>query len=474
MRQSTLKYKILLAVLLLSGCDLFDPTQGIENPNITFDKIVGTAGSTVKWLNGQEREMAIVYNSLVVNLEIASDNYDNTRTFFSQAFDGLTFSYQDATINNLQFAIADLRQSAIQGIDLIAANDPSVTDDLVAELYFFKGWAALLAGEIFVGMPLTPGGVVATPAQNLDAAIADFQEAESLNGANVGYKLALARAYYAKGDKVNAVLKANEAIALSTNFTRPIRYDVITAATNNTMQDALYDRGTFDDLQPLPRLDFLDPKYYGRNATVESQIPLLKIEEAHLINAEADLSNNLLAAAQTKMKALRALVATRATETFNDTVEGRTEQAPGSRPNNSAVVVRASATDPFRSGLVLTRTTTTTVPIISGTSVTDAMIDAAATTDEALELLYLMRQEIFISEGRRFFDLGLRWPVSETEKLTNPNVTDAHIVGFVPTFVPTNMDAFTYDAVAGQSTVTVNMNRVLVQNKGDAAVLPFH
>lgn len=474
MRQSYLKYKVLLALLILSGCDLFDPTDGIVNPNITFDKVVGTGGSTLKWLNGQERELAIVYNSLVVNLEIASDNYDNTRTFFSQAFDGLTFSYQDANINTLQFTIADLRQSAIYGLEEVAPKDPSVTDDLKAELHFFKGWAALLAGEIFVGLPLTPGGPIATPAENLDAAIVDFLAAEALNGTNVAYKLALARAYYGKGDKANAVLKANQAIALSNNFTRPIRYDVITAATNNTMQDALYDRGTFDDLQPLPRLDFLDPKYYGRNATVESQIPLLKIEEAHMILAEADLSNNLLASAQTKMKALRALVATRTTETFNDTVEGRTEQAPGSRPNNSAVTVRASATDPFRSGLVLTRTTSTTVPVISGTSVTDAMIDAAATTDEALEILYLMRQEIFISEGRRFADLGLRWPVSETEKLTNPNVTDAHIVGFVPAFVPTNMDAFTYDTGTGQATVTVNMNRVLVQNKADASVLPFH
>ena len=262
--------------MILSGCDLFDPTDGIVNPNITFDKVVGTGGSTLKWLNGQERELAIVYNNLVVNLEIASDNYDNTRTFFSQAFDGLTFSFQDANINTLQFTIADLRQSAIYGLEEVAPKDPSVTDDLKAELHFFKGWAALLAGEIFVGLPLTPGGPIATPAQNLDAAIVDFLAAEALNGTNVAYKLALARAYYAKGDKANAVLKSNQAIALSNNFTRPIRYDVITAATNNTMQDALYDRGTFDDLQPLPRLDFLDPKYYGRNATVESQIPLLK------------------------------------------------------------------------------------------------------------------------------------------------------------------------------------------------------
>ena len=474
MRNVINKYKIFLLVLVMSGCELFDPTLGVENPNITFDKIVGRPGSTAIWINGQERQLAIAYNVLIVNLEIASDNYDNTRTFFNQQFDILNFSYQDANINTLQFSIADLRQSAITGLNEIVPNDASVTDAQIAELYFYKGWAELLAGEVFVGLPLTPGGAVASPVENLDAAIADFEEAESLNPTNPSYKLALARAYYAKGDKVNAVLKANETIALDNSFTRTVKFDATNAPTN-TMQDALYDRGTFDDLQPLPRLDFLDPKYYGRSATVESQIYFQKIEEAHLIVAEAELSDNDLAGAQTVMKALRTIVVGRTVESINDTAEGRPETNPGTRPDNNSVTVRASDTDSYRAGLVLTRSVgTVAVPVISGTSVTDAMIDATATEDEALELLYLMRQEIFIAEGRRFADLGLRFPISETEKLSNSNITDEHIVGFSPTFVPTNMDAFVYDADAETCTITHNMNRVLVQNKTATSVLPFH
>lgn len=464
----------LLLVVLFSGCELFDPTQGIENPNITFEKIVGKPGSTATWLNGQERELAIVYNALVVNLELASDNYVNTRTFFNQQFDGLTFSYQDATVNTLQFTIADLRQSAIIGLEGIAPRDAIVTDSQIAELYFFKGWAELLAGEIFVALPLIPGGVAATPTENLQAALEDFEEAESLVPDNVSYKLALARTYYALGDKVNAVAKANEALALSTTFTRAIAFDALNGPAN-TMQLALYDRGTFDDLQPLPRLDFLDPKYYSRSAGVASATYFQKIEEAHFIIAEAQLSDSQLANAQTTLKNLRALVATRTVETFNDTGEGRTELNPGSRPNINTVTVRASADDQYRAGLVLTRSTgTVSVPVISGTSVTDALIDGAATEDEALEILYLMRQEIFIAEGRRFFDLGLRLPVSEVEKLSNSNITTEQTVSFVPAFVPTNMDAFTYDAGAGTCTITHNMNRVLVQNKTSNAVLPFH
>lgn len=464
----------LLLITVLMGCELFDPTLGIENPNITFDKIVGRPGSTATWLNGQERQLAIVYNALVVNLELASDNYVNTRTFFNQQFDGLNFSYQDITVNTLQFTIADLRQSAVIGLEEIVPRDAIVTDEQIAELHFFKGWAELLAGEIFVALPLTPNAVAATPTQNLQAALLDFEEAESVDPQNVSYKLALARTYYALGDKVNAVAKANEALALSTTFTRTVDFDALNGPAN-TMQTALYDRGTFDDLQPLPRLDFLDPKYYSRSAGVASATYYQKMEEAHFIVAEAQLSNAQLVNAQTTLKTLRALVAARTVSTFNDTGEGRTELNPGSRPNINTVTVRASATDPFRTGLVLTRSTgTVSVAVVSGTSVTDAMIDATATEDEALELLYLMRQEVFIAEGRRFFDLGLRLPVSEVEKLSNSNITVEQTVGFVPVFVPTNMDAITYDAAAGTCTITHNMNKVLVQNKTSAAVLPFH
>jgi hypothetical protein len=465
---------MLIALLALSSCELLDPTQGIENPNITFDKIVGKPGSTQTWLNGQEREMAIVYNALVVNLELATDNYENTATFFNQQFDALTFSYQDANVNTLQFTLADLRQSAMIGLEEIAPKDAIVTDEQLAELYFYKGWSELLAGEIFVALPLTPGGIAASPVENIEAAIADFEEAETRNPTHVSYKLALARAYYALGDEANAVVKANEALALDADFFRSAKFDAENLPTN-LMQDALYDRGNFDDLQPLPRLDFLDPKYYGRSATEESDIYFQKMEEAHFIIAEAQLSDNALTDAKITLKNARALVAARLVESVNDTGEGRPETDPGTRPDNSSVTVRASATDPFRSGLVLTRSSgTVSIPVISGTSVTDAMIDAAATTDAALEILYLMRQEVFIAEGRRFAELGLRLPVSETEKLSNSNITDEQTVGFAPAFIPVSMDEFTYDSDAGTATITHNMNSVLVQNKASSFVLPFH
>jgi tetratricopeptide (TPR) repeat protein len=466
------------ASLALTRCDMLDPTQGTENPNLTFESILGTPASTTRWIKGQERQMTIVYNALVTILEIGSDNYDNTNTFYNQNFDQLSFDFKDADVNTLQFSIADLRQSAIVGLEKIIPADNSATPAQRAEILFYKGWAELLAGEIFVALPNQAGGAPLLPAQNIDAAIADFIEAENLNNSSISYKLALARAYYDKGDKARAVAKATEAVALSSAlpaaFTRTVRYDGVNTVTN-TMENALYDRGTFDDLQPLPTLDFLDPKYYSRSLTQESSIYIQKIEEAYLIIAEAQLSDNNLPGAKTSLADVLTVVNARPKETFSDLAEGRTEKAVGSRPNKNTVQVRASETDPYRSGLVLTRNSgTITISIVSGTSVDNGMITATATTDEALELLYLMRQEIFIAEGRRFADLGLRLPVSEVEKLLNTTVTAEHITGFKPTFVPADMDAITYDAVTGLCTIKYNMSKVLVQNKTSPLVLPFN
>ena len=109
---------------------------------------------------------------------------------------------------------------------------------------------------------------------------------------------------------------------------------------------------------------------------------------------------------------------------------------------------------------------------------TTAQIDAITTVDDALYVLYLMRQEIFIAEGRRAADLGIRAPVSLTEVTSNNNVDegDPSTKPQIPPFIPLNieMDAFTYDPVAKTVIIKHDMNRVLVQNKTSPFVLPFH
>lgn len=73
-------------------------------------------------------------------------------------------------------------------------------------------------------------------------------------------------------------------------------------------------------------------------------------------------------------------------------------------------------------------------------------------------------------------DLGVRFPVSEVEALSNPLITNEQTQAFVPSFIPEGgvIDQFTYDKSAKTVVIDVNLNRVLVENKTSPAVLPFH
>ncbi|MEM7299426.1 MAG: hypothetical protein AAF391_14305, partial [Bacteroidota bacterium] len=423
--------------LMVNGCDLTDPTE-VVNPNITEETIVGTPNSTSLWLVGMERQMAITYNSLVDIAELAADNYVNTQTFFNQAFDGLDIRFNDADVNTLQFTIADLRESANTGINTIHPGDSESTDEQLAELYFYRGWGYLLAGEIFKTLPDVPGETALAADQHIANAVLDFEEAELIDNTNASYKLALARAYYYSGDRSNAVTKANEAITLDPDLLRSVEYDAVNGPTN-TMQNALQDRGNFDDYQPLPSLDFLDPKQYAISGTEDSPIHIQKIEEAHLIIAEAQIADGTLTDANQTMRDVIALVATRQVATIDDAVEGRTNDATTNtfnRPDVTTATV-AFAGEVARAGLILDRQAgDVSVPIVSGTSLTDADVNGLVTEDDFLEALYLMRQEIFIAEGRRMTDLGIKLPVSEVEQLSNPNITSSDIEADVPTFLP--------------------------------------
>lgn len=474
---------MITALLSMSACELFDPTD-VVNPNLTEDAILGTANPMISWIGGCERQLALISNAAVTIAEIASDNYQNTRTFYNQNLDKLNILFTDVDMNTLQFAMHRLREMADYGLNIVAPADPSTTQDQLAKLHVYKGLASLLSAEYFKALPGAPSGVLLSPAQHLQKAVDEFTTALTLATDQVTIStatLARARTHYWLGNAVDAINDAQAAITASPSFLLTVEFDATNAPTS-TIQNALFDRGTFDDLQPLPRLDFLDPKSFFISASVESATPFLKIEEAHLIIAEAQLAQNNLAGAKTTLSNLLTVVASRPVVNLNDNVEGRTEAAPGSRPNNNAVQVAASALDPLRAGLVRNRNgagVTVPVPTVSGTSVTDAMITALITEDEALELLYLMRQEIFIAEGRRMTDMGIRFVVSEVEALANSNIPagDASTISSLPSFIEgikTELDAFTYDANANTTIITHNVNKILMQNKAATTVLPFH
>lgn len=465
---------ILLIGFAFTSCDLVDP-RNVENPDITQEDALNTPNPLRSWVNGLERQLSITLNNTLIISELGTDNYVNTQTFFNQSFDNLDIRFNDSDVDDAFFSMNRLRTSAEFGKNTVAPGDPDARPSDQAELDFFLGMAHIYLGEYFRSAPVESSGSPSSPQAHFEIAVPVLTAAlESGVGNSVSYKAALARAYYNLGNAVQAANFASQVLSDDPEFIRNAEYDGNNGPTN-ALQNALYDRGTFDDFQPLPRLDFLDPKYYDRGAGIESPVAILKAEESHLILIEAALAEGNLPLAQDRMKDLIDLVDDRPVEDIDETIEGRTEDDPGSRPDNSDVVVRASEDDPFIENLVLDRTSTTAVPTVSGTSVTSARVDAIADVDEAWETYYLMRQEIFISEGRRFVDFGIKLPLSENELLINPNVEEGpDIQPLIPSFVNEQRDvlnSFTYDIEAGEATITVNMNRILSQNRSE--VSPF-
>ncbi|MCM5661529.1 tetratricopeptide repeat protein [Galbibacter mesophilus] len=469
-------YINILAALIVSSCtDNFDGAvdfTDVENPNLSEQSVVGQPNSSEIWLTGIEREVSLTLNEILILAELGSDNYVNTQTFYSQFLDNLDIRTTDPDIRDTQFRIARLREAALFGLETVGPADVNYNTETEAEYHFFEGLSYLFSGMYFSGLPQEELGPIISSDDNYLSAIESFNQAISLN-AKPEYHLAKARANYYLGDKVNAVASANSALALSNDFIRFANFDAANGPTN-TMESALYGRATFDDFQPLPTLDFLDPKYSFLSASEDAPVAYLKAEEAHLILAEADITDGNLSSAQMKMEDLLNLVSTREVRNIDDNIEQRSQIDPGSRPDSTNVVVNG------RSGLVLYRLgDRIDVPSVSGTSLTQSEIGGIGNEDEALRLLYRTRQEIFISEGIRFVDMGVKLVVTENEILQNPNVSegDPSTVPVIPSFISSivgDLDKINYEPGSGTATTEIDLNEILVANKSSDAVLPFN
>lgn len=471
-----IKNYILIASLacVCSSCELLQPNE-IINPNVDEDTFLKTPNAMSTWVNGANRSFATIIGSYVELTEILSDNYFNNYSQSSKVFDFPTILYTDIDVTNLQRHVGTLRETAIQGLEVVAKADATTTDEQRYNLYYIKGYSYLLAGEYFRALPVENGGEVKGWKENLNLAISTFTEAlkfTSDTDETAFINTLIARAYYRLGDKVNAVKYASNVLTLSTDFTKQVTFD----GENNVISSIQgYIYGT--NFQPLPRLDFLDPKYFQTKAKEARPICIAKAEEPYLILAEAALADNDVSGAKGFLKTLLTLVSNRPVATdINDQLEGRYNGGYKEYPNSSEYRVAASSEDEFRSGLVLDRQSPhlISVPYISGTSVTEEMIDAPTTVDGLLEVLYLMRQEIFMAEGRRAADLGIRFPVCETEAANIPSAAE-YTTAQIPSFIPLNqdMDAFEMDKEAKTVVIKYNMNRIIVQNKSSEYVAPF-
>ena len=469
-----LKYIPIVMALLLTSCDLVTPDD-IINPNVDETAFLNSDNPMETWVNGTEKELALHMSDFVELMEILSDNYFNNYTRSSKVFDIPQLLYNDADVTALQRHVGTLREMADYGLTTVAAADAKTTDADRFHLLWVKAYSHLLAGDFFRALPDKNGGPAVEWNQHLQEALDVLEQALLLaqndNDRAFVHTLA-ARAAHRLGNRQLAVTHATQALSLKGDLLRQVYFDSKNGVLNRA-QEAIWS----DWFQPLPRLDFLDPKYYQMSSSDQCPITLAKAEENYLILAEAALANGDVNGAKSQLSALLTLVKSRPVQTgINDQLEGRYNGGLKVFPNDPAYRVQASPNDPLREGLIIDRRPPMLIdiPYISGTSVTQAMIDALDSHDSAMELLYLMRQEIFFAEGRRPADLGIRLPLCEVEAAHASNGAE-YTQAWIPSFIPLNggMDDFTIDDQAMTVTIAHNMNRVIVDNARTADVAPF-
>lgn len=472
------KYLIIILAtgLLFSGCELVE----VDNPNLIEDRFLGAAQSSIEWTDGVRRQMSLTVGSITEFTELASDNYYNNYTSSSKVFDIPQINYFDQDVANLQASIHRLMEMSEFGLARVLPADAQSTSLQRAELLMYKAYAHILSAELFKGMPVVALGPVLSPTAHIQSAVVLLDEAKNLfvtADDKLVCTLLKARAYYRLGDAVKARQEAT-LVLQNPMLLRQVKYGGSSGPSNN-FQGSIYTTGGNNPFAPLPRLDFLDPKYFNIDPVVandQKPIAIAKAEEAYLIVAEAMAASNDINGAKTILKnLLTETVAKRPVVMLNDKAETRNG---GNRKDYplTAVKVKFDATSAEREGYVYNRQAgNISAYMVSGTKVTTSQIDAATSQDELLYLVYLLRQEIFIAEGRRMTDLGIRFPVSQREQLSNKNVSTEDTQTIMPSFIPKNreMDDFEYNTTTGVVTMKHDMNKVLVQNKTAVEIMPF-
>ncbi len=471
------KYKYLIiavfSVYLLAGCDLLDPTE-VDNPAITEEKLLQDAtGGAEPLITGLKFDFA---NALMVTIkytELVSDNYDNTSTFLSNIADnpwGILPSETDLDdTREIYFRLQTLHAKALFGLDVILPKDAKATQEDFATVYFYKGMALLLLSENFSAFPIQEKGGMVKAKDALSIGIEHFKKSIELDASAENLQrcnFALARAYRLIGDKINAEQYANASLALDPQYLLLTEYDDVNL--DNTINTFTVTRN-LHDLQPLPRLDYLDPKY----PTQITPIPALKAEEAYLILAELAIVNGNLGTAKTHLIDAINLAISRPKETFRD------RDPRSNRPNDDDYIVKSDANSDGISGLVKKRSNSyVEVAPISNTSVTPDQVNAASSATDLYRILYLVRQEIFFSEGRRMSDLGIRLPVMQTQIDASPSINPGEYgtTVYVPSFIPTGygLDEFTFDVNTKIVTIAYDMNKLISQNINNVSPFLMH
>ena len=466
----------LVAFLAVAACDAIDPTS-VSNPTTTDEDLAQATDPTEALLPGLRAQFARMINAYVVATEVVSDNYSVHGTGLNQTMDEAhtvssdIFNGTGTSASGVYWNVQELRSLADFVINEIAPNDPGAPPALVAEAHYYRGMAFLTMGEVFSHVPHEEDGATQSSETALNKAVSDLQAG---TGFGPQANAALARAHRLLGDAGSASAAATAVLGSEPNFLYAPSYDEQFLANTSVFFLVLR---ALQEMQPLPRLDFLDPKYTER----DSPIAIAKAEEMHLILAEVALASGNMGEAQSHLASAITLANSRGTVSFDDIDERRNADL-SLRPRSEEIVVRADADSPYRAGLVLTRPSEgLQIPNTSATSLDADSVAALSGASELWHALWLARQEILFLEGRRLADLGIKLPMMlrEIDQNDNINEGDPGTVPIVPGYIPASpqyaMDIYSpldlYDGVEPDSpllktqvTIHVDMNKVLVAN----------
>lgn len=476
----SLRLFALILTAALAGCDFLDPTE-VENPRTTDEDLAAAEQPTAAFLPGLRAQFARMVGSQVVISEVTSDNYSIHGTGIPPVWDaprdvGPSDMNLTGFATGIYWNMQELRALSDFVLDRIIPGDDDATPEQLAEIHYYRGMAFALLGENFTHAPTERDGVPRPASELLQRGVAEFEASLAASGTGsfaLAARAGIARAQRALGNATAAVAAAQQVLGADGSFVFEQTFDA--TSIENQPHIFLVVRA-LKEMQPLPRLDFLDPKYLSRSAP----IAVAKAEEMHLILAEAALAADQLSAAQGHLRDAIQIALNRGTTLFIDD-DSRLNGDLTIRPRDSEIVVRADPASPFRAGLILDRPgTEIPVPVISGTSLTADSVFALTDPDDVWHAFHLARQEILFLEGRRMSDLGIRLPMMLREIEQNPNINpgDPGTTVVVPSYIPsgTEMNLFDpqspYDGdgnlLETEVTILHDMNRRLADDRVNA------
>lgn len=473
---AALPVALLLLIAGVSACDFLDPTD-VENPRTTADDLARAEEPVRALLPGLRGQFARMVGSQVVISEVTSDNYSIHGTGISGVWDDPR-TIQTTDMNLTGFATGiywnaqEMRALGDFVLEDIAPGDATATDGQLAEVHYYRGMAYLLQGENYTHVPVERDGPALPASELLQRAINDLDASLTRSPGGefaLAARAALARAHRALGNAGAAVQSAQQALNADPTFVRQQLFD---ASTIDNQPHIFLVVRALKEMQPLPRVDFLDPKYLSR----EAGIAVAKAEEMHLILAEAELAAGNLAAARTHLADAIQLALDRGNTPFVDDDE-RLNADLTERPRRSDLLVQADPQSAARAGLILDRPgAEIPIPTISGTSLNPDSVLALEGAEETWHAFHLARQEILFLEGRRMSDMGIRLPMMlrEVDQNNTIDLGSPGTVVVVPDYIPPNdeMNRFDPAAPAPDDEVVVmryDVNRILAQNQ----VSPF-